>query len=86
MQPHSLSTPANMIPGSGAGIRGGLEEEKNVFDAIRANTSVYSRRFQGLLDRFTPHVMERWLITGTLIILFSLSVVVRQGWYIIMCE
>lgn len=85
MQPHSMATPANLIPGSGAGIRGGLEEDKNVFDALRENTSVGARRFQALLDRSTPHVMERWLVTGTLLVLFSLSVIVRQGWYIIMC-
>jgi hypothetical protein len=81
-----MATPSNLIPGSGAGIRGGLDDEKNVFDALRENTNVYARRYQSLLDRSTPHVMERWLVTGTLVILFSLSVIVRQGWYIIMCE
>ncbi|KAL1411550.1 hypothetical protein Q8F55_002512 [Vanrija albida] len=84
MQPHSMATSANYIPGSGAGIRGGLPEDKNVVDAIRENTNIYARRFQGLLDRSTPHVLERWLVTGTLFILFSLSVVARQGWYIVM--
>lgn len=85
MQPHSMTTPANLIPGSGAGIRGGVEEDKNVFDALRDNSNVYARKFQAALDRSTPHVTERWLVTGTLLILFSLSVVVRQGWYIVMC-
>lgn len=86
MQPHSMATPSNLIPGSGSGLRGGLEEEKSVFDAVRENTNVYARRYQALLDRSTPHVMERWLVTGTLVILFSLSVIIRQGWYIIMCR
>lgn len=86
MQPHSMAAPSNYVPGSGAGIRGGLPEEKNVFEIVKENTNVYARRFQGLLDRSTPHVAERWIVTGTLFILFSLSVVVRQGWYIIMCE
>lgn len=86
MQPHSMAAPSGFVPGNGAGIRGGLPEEKNVFEMVKENTNVYARRFQGLLDRSTPHVMERWLVTGTLFILFSLSVVVRQGWYIVMCE
>jgi hypothetical protein len=85
MQPHSMATNPSYVPGTGAGIRGGLPEEKNVFDAIKENTNVYARRWQALLDRSTPHTMERWLGTVTLFILFSLSVVVRQGWYIVMC-
>jgi hypothetical protein len=84
MQPHSMATNPSYVPGTGAGIRGGLPEEKNVFDAIKENTNVYARRWQALLDRSTPHTMERWLGTVTLFILFSLSVVVRQGWYIVM--
>jgi hypothetical protein len=81
MQPHSLS-PApgmNMSPGSGSGIRGGLPEEKNVAQLVKENTNVYARKFQALLDRSTPHVMERWLTTGGLFLLFALSVILRQG-------
>ncbi|EKD00237.1 ER to transport-related protein [Trichosporon asahii var. asahii CBS 8904] len=84
MQPHSMSSPPNMVPGSGAGLRGGLPEEKNVFEMVRDNTNVYARKFQGLLDRSTPHMMERWAFTGFLFFCFSLVVVLRQGWYIVM--
>jgi hypothetical protein len=63
----------------GAGIRGGLPEEKNVAQMVRENTTVYGRKWQGLLDRSTPHVMERWLGTLGLFILFALNVIFRQG-------
>ncbi|ORY33946.1 ER to Golgi transport-related protein [Naematelia encephala] len=82
MQPHSLSsTPIG--PGSGAGLRGGLPEEKNVAQLVRENTNVYARRFQALLDRSTPHVAERWMFTGGIFLLFALNVILRQGWYIV---
>lgn len=86
MQPHSMSSPSNMVPGSGAGLRGGLPEEKNVFEVVRDNTNVYARKFQGLLDRSTPHMLERWVFTGFLFLCFTLVVVLRQGWYIVMCK
>ena len=78
LQPNSYaSPPSNMAPG--AGIRGGLPEEKNVAQLVRENTTVWGRKYQGLLDRSTPHVMERWLGTLGVFILFGLNVVFRQG-------
>ncbi|KAK4686134.1 hypothetical protein P7C73_g3998, partial [Tremellales sp. Uapishka_1] len=72
---------ASLAPG--AGIRGGLPEEKNVAQLVKENHSVYSRKFQALLDRSTPHVVERWGATAGLFIIFALSVILRQGWYIV---
>lgn len=66
-------------PGTGAGIRGGLPEEKNVAQLVQEHTNIYARKFQGLLDRSTPHVVERWIVTGVLFLLFLLNVVLRQG-------
>ena len=60
-------------------MRGGLPEEKNVAQIVRDNTTVYGRKFQGLLDRSTPHVVERWLVTLGLFIVFALNVIFRQG-------
>jgi hypothetical protein len=78
LQPNSYAgPPVNMAPG--AGIRGGLPEEKNVAQLVRENTTVFGRKYQALLDRSTPHVMERWLGTLGLFILFGLNVVFRQG-------
>ncbi|OCF36806.1 hypothetical protein I316_01402 [Kwoniella heveanensis BCC8398] len=83
MQPNSYASAPipNMAPG--AGIRGGLPEEKNVAQLVKENTNVYARKFQALLDRSTPHVLERWLVTLGLFLLFALNVVLRQGWYIV---
>lgn len=79
MTPHSMSsTPIpNMAPG--AGMRGGLPEERNVAQLVRENTNVWARKWQGLLDRSTPHVLERWLVTLGLFLLFALNVILRQG-------
>lgn len=72
------STPVpNMAPG--AGVRGGLPEERNVAQLVRENTNVWARKWQGLLDRSTPHVLERWLVTLGLFLLFVLNVILRQG-------
>lgn len=46
---------------------------------VKENTNVYARKFQGLLDRSTPHITERWGVTAGLFIVFCLNVVVRQG-------
>ena len=46
---------------------------------VKENTNVYARKFQALLDRSTPHVMERWLFTGGMFVLFALSVIFRRG-------
>lgn len=68
-----------MQPGSGAGLRGGLPEEKNVAQMMTEHTNVYARKFQILLDRSTPHTMERWLFTFGVFLIFGLNVVLRQG-------
>ena len=68
-----------MAPGSGAGMRGGLPEEKNVAQVVSEHTNVYARKFQILLDKSTPHTMERWLFTFGVFLLFGLNVVLRQG-------
>ncbi|ORX36599.1 retrieval of early ER protein Rer1 [Kockovaella imperatae] len=65
------------------GGRGGMPAEKNVAEMVKENTNIYARKFQMLLDRSTPHVMERWLVTLGLFLLFSLNVILRQGWYIV---
>lgn len=68
-----------MAPGSGAGLRGGLPEEKNVAQIMTEHTNVYARKFQILLDKSTPHTMERWLFTLGVFLIFGLNVVLRQG-------
>ncbi|TYJ54129.1 hypothetical protein B9479_005227 [Cryptococcus floricola] len=92
VQPHSMSsTPApnnayganNIGPGSGAGYRGGVSEEKSVAHKFKESTNLFARRFQAALDRSTPMVLERWLLTLGFFIIFLLNVIIRQGWYIV---
>ncbi|RXK35998.1 hypothetical protein M231_06712 [Tremella mesenterica] len=77
MQPNSY---ASYAPPTGtSGGRAGLGEERNVAQIVSENTGVYARKFQALLDRSTPHVMERWGVTAVLGFVFVLNVVLRQG-------
>ena len=73
MQPNSYAPPPLMGGGRG------LPAEKNVAELVKENTNIYARKFQMLLDKSTPHVMERWLVTLGLFLLFALSVILRQG-------
>ncbi|KAJ7244149.1 retrieval of early ER protein Rer1 [Mycena haematopus] len=41
------------------------------------------RQYQQLLDRWTPHTLNRWLATGGLLAVFFLRIVLSQGWYIV---
>ncbi|KAF9012504.1 retrieval of early ER protein Rer1 [Cyathus striatus] len=41
------------------------------------------RQYQQILDRWTPHVLNRWLVTGGLLFVFMLRIVLAQGWYIV---
>lgn len=36
-----------------------------------------------MLDRWTPHVIQRWLAMGGLLLFFFLRIVFAQGWYIV---
>jgi hypothetical protein len=39
----------------------------------------FQRQYQQTLDRWTPHVIGRWLSTGGLLALFFLRIVFAQG-------
>ncbi|KAI6007708.1 retrieval of early ER protein Rer1 [Pisolithus orientalis] len=41
------------------------------------------RQYQQTLDRWTPHVLQRWLGTLGLLIIFMLRIVLSEGWYIV---
>ncbi|KZS88262.1 retrieval of early ER protein Rer1 [Sistotremastrum niveocremeum HHB9708] len=45
--------------------------------------SRYRRQYKGMLDRTTPHTLNRWLGFGGVAALFLLRILVAQGWYII---
>ncbi|KAF8070750.1 retrieval of early ER protein Rer1 [Lyophyllum atratum] len=50
---------------------------------ISAHYSKLQRQYQQVLDRWTPHVLQRWLSTAGLLALFFLRIVLAQGWYIV---
>ncbi|KAG1824330.1 retrieval of early ER protein Rer1 [Suillus subaureus] len=52
------------------------------FHSVQASFSKFQRQYQQTLDRWTPHVFQRWLSTLFLLALFMLRIVLSQGWYI----
>ncbi|TFL07139.1 retrieval of early ER protein Rer1 [Pterulicium gracile] len=50
---------------------------------IMAQFSKISRVYQQTLDRWTPHILHRWLAFAALIVVFFLRIVFAQGWYIV---
>ncbi|KAG1781936.1 retrieval of early ER protein Rer1 [Suillus placidus] len=53
------------------------------FHSAQASFSKFQRQYQQTLDRWTPHVVQRWLSTFCLLALFMLRIVLSQGWYIV---
>lgn len=53
------------------------------FHSAQASFSKFQRQYQQTLDRWTPHVLQRWLATFCLLALFMLRIVLSQGWYIV---
>ncbi|KAG6381942.1 Rer1 family-domain-containing protein [Boletus reticuloceps] len=50
---------------------------------LQASISNVQRQYQQTLDRWTPHILQRWLATLGLLALFMLRIVFSQGWYIV---
>lgn len=51
--------------------------------AAQAQFAKLQRQYQQTLDRWTPHVLQRWLGTFGLLSLFMLRIVLSEGWYIV---
>ncbi|KAF5317020.1 hypothetical protein D9611_004003 [Ephemerocybe angulata] len=50
---------------------------------ISAQWSKLQRMYQQTLDRWTPHVAQRWAALAGLVVVFFLRIVFAQGWYIV---
>ncbi|EAU91585.2 rer1 [Coprinopsis cinerea okayama7 len=50
---------------------------------ISAQWTKLTRQYQQILDRWTPHVLHRWLALAGLLTVFFLRIVLAQGWYIV---
>jgi len=59
------------------------EPTSSPFDGLRAQYSKLHRQYQQTLDRWTPHMLNRWLGTAALLAVFLLRIVLAQGWYIV---
>ncbi|KAI6046454.1 retrieval of early ER protein Rer1 [Pisolithus marmoratus] len=51
--------------------------------AARSQLAKLQRQYQQTLDRWTPHVLQRWFGTLGLLTIFMLRIVLSQGWYIV---
>ncbi|OJA18863.1 hypothetical protein AZE42_05226 [Rhizopogon vesiculosus] len=59
------------------------ESASTPLHAAQVSFSKLQRQYQQTLDRWTPHVLQRWLATLGLLALFMLRIVLSQGWYIV---
>jgi hypothetical protein len=55
------------------------EPTSSPFDGLRAQYSKLHRQYQQTLDRWTPHMLNRWLGTAALLAVFLLRIVLAQG-------
>lgn len=62
-----------------------LDEAPPALQRFIAESTQLQRRYQAMLDQTTPHVAERWAVTGVLLVIFMLRIVFAQGWYIGAC-
>ncbi|GLB37742.1 hypothetical protein LshimejAT787_0407930 [Lyophyllum shimeji] len=70
-----------MMSSSDANSGSGLDSSP--VQNISAQYSKLQRQYQQVLDRWTPHVLNRWLATTALLVVFFLRIVLAQGWYIV---
>ncbi|KAJ8696938.1 hypothetical protein PTI98_006760 [Pleurotus ostreatus] len=57
--------------------------ESSPVQNITAQYSKVKRVYQQTLDRWTPYMLNRWLVTAGLLATFFLRIVLAQGWYIV---
>jgi hypothetical protein len=50
---------------------------------VLAQFTKLQRQYQQTLDRWTPHILQRWIATAGLLVVFFLRIVLSQGWYIV---
>lgn len=62
-----------MMSDTGSGV------EPSPVQNITAQYAKLQRQYQQILDRWTPHVLHRWLSTAGLLAVFMLRIVIAQG-------
>ena len=48
-------------------------------DSVRSHYTKLHRQYKQTLDRWTPHMLNRWLGTAALLAVFLLRIVLAQG-------
>jgi hypothetical protein len=48
-------------------------------DSVKSSYTKFNRQYKQTLDRWTPHVLNRWLGTAALLAVFLLRIVLAQG-------
>jgi len=66
-----------MMSDSGSGL------EPSPVQNLQAQYAKIQRLYQQTLDRWTPHMLNRWLASAGLLALFLIRIVLAQGWYIV---
>lgn len=69
-----------MMNDTGSGVDG------TPFQNVAASWSKLQRQYQQFLDRWTPHVLHRWLALAGLLVVFFLRIVLAQGVSIHLCR
>ncbi|KAJ7209731.1 retrieval of early ER protein Rer1 [Mycena pura] len=59
------------------------EVDQSPVQNIQGQYARVRRLYQQLLDRWTPHILNRWIGTSVLLCVFFLRIVFSQGWYIV---
>ena len=62
-----------MMNDTGSGVDG------TPLQNVAASWSKLQRQYQQVLDRWTPHMLQRWLVLAGLLVLFFLRIVIAQG-------
>lgn len=62
-----------MMSDTGAGL------EPSPVQNVSAQYSKIKRQYQQILDRWTPHIVQRWLATAGILGVFMLRIVLAQG-------
>ena len=64
--------------------------EPSPMQNVTAQYVKIQRQYQQILDRWTPHMLQRWLATAGLLALFFLRIVLAQGvspfFYLYLCR
>ncbi|KAK7530348.1 rer1 protein-like protein [Phyllosticta citribraziliensis] len=58
-------------------------EPDTPFAAVSAQTTKFGQIYQAYLDKSTPFIVQRWVGTAVLFLVFGLRIIFAQGWYIV---